>query len=183
MCLCHGLELSLSPVATPDTTPSQRLKTPHPLLQVLSLFSPSYLPLEPTFISLSLSQASHTSLLRRVGEDSTDTSLLSPLLWLLISQKLLNISCLDQTSATAILTLVLHCLQQVDRCDTLAVQASLDSVSLSLALPEVQSAVDEEWVSSIVPLVTGLLEGDSEWVCGGHVHCQSLTLCLQHQMC
>lgn len=97
-------------------------------------------------------------------EDSTDRSLLSPLLWLLISQRLLPISPLDKETASAILSLVCHCLQEMVRHDTLAVQAGLDSVSLALALPEVESAVDDEWISAVVPLVTGVLEGDGEWV-------------------
>ena len=167
--------------------PSQREKGPHPLLQVLSisahdcLFSLHSLSLSLSLclslshslsISLSLSvslslslQASHTSLLRRVVEDSTDPSLLSPLLWLLISQKLLNVSRLDDATATAILTLVRHCLLVVDHSNTAAVQTALDSVSMALALPEVEGAVNEEWVSAVVRLVTGVLEEYSECVC------------------
>lgn len=99
-----------------------------------------------------------------MAKDPLDSSLLPALLWLLLSRQLLPTSSLDTaTAAAAILALIRTCLEQTGSDNsTVALQLVLDCVSLSLALPEVQSAVDEEWVASVVPLVAGLLEEDGE---------------------
>ena len=68
-------------------------------------------------------------------------------------------------TSVAIATLVRNCLEEACggcHSNTVGLQVAVDCLSLSLAVPEVQSAVGEEWVVAVVPCVAGLLEEEGE---------------------
>ena len=100
-------------------------------------------------------------------ESPSDCSLLPALLWLLLSQQQLPLSSLDKETSAAMLVLIRFGLEHAGG-STVALQTALDCVSLALGLPEVQSAVDEEWVAAIVPLVAALLDDDGQPCCSVH---------------
>lgn len=107
-----------------------------------------------------------------MSEDPTDIALLPGLMWLLLSWQQLPPTCLDTTAASPILALIQCSLEQTtrDSC-TLTQQVALDCVSLSLAVPELQRAVDDVWIGSIVSAVAGMLEMvDGENTMGTYVY-------------
>lgn len=97
--------------------------------------------------------------MRRVSGDPADFALLPGLMWLLLSWQQLPPTSLDTPAASAILALIQSSLKQatMESC-TLTQQVALDCVSLSLAVPELQRAVDDMWIGSIVSCVAGMLE-------------------------
>lgn len=97
--------------------------------------------------------------MRRVSGDPADSALLPGLMWLLLAWQLLPSPSLDTTTAVAILALIRSSLEQAtsESC-TLTQQVALDCVSLSVAVPELQRAVDDVWMCSIVSGVAGMLE-------------------------
>ena len=104
-----------------------------------------------------------SSLLQRVRECPSNTALLPALLWLLLSQQQLPSSSLDKETSAAVLALICSGLKQAGE-GSVNLLTALDCVSLALALPEVQTAADEEWVAAVVPRVTALLdEGDQPY--------------------
>ena len=145
MCLSHGLELSLS-------SPSSISLTPHPLLQVLSCSSPHSLRLWSPL------QASSARLLDQMDQHSSNSCVLSPLLWLLLAREMLALPPLSDTAVSSVLVAITGGFVQKD--DTLALQTALDCLSLALSLQEVQSGVDNAWLAKIVPLVSGLARGE-----------------------
>ena len=165
--MCRGLELSLS--RDPSSLDSDYLATPlqgptpHPLLQV---GIPLLLPCCRQPRSLSPSQVSSSCLLQRLVRDPSDNSLLPALLWLLVARQQMPAAFpLDMPTSVAIATLVRNCLEEACggcHSNTVGLQVAVDCLALSLAVPEVQSAVGEEWVVAVVPCVAGLLEEEGE---------------------
>lgn len=96
--------------------------------------------------------------MRRISEDPADCTLLPALMWLLLSWQQLPTISIDTATAPAVLGLIRVSLEQAtsDSC-TLKQQVALDCVSLSLAVPDLQRAVDDVWIASIVSVVAGML--------------------------
>jgi hypothetical protein len=133
VCVAYGLELSLSPPVI-GATSAQSSLTPHPLLQ-----------------------ASSSNVLSRALHHPSDLALLPALRWLLLAQQVLPMPPLEDTVARSLLSLIRLSLQQADSSS--ALETSLDTLSLALAVLEVQTQVDDAWLAATVPLVATLVKG------------------------
>ena len=126
-------------------------------------------------------QASHDNLLSRILQDPSDSSLLPAILWLLLAQEMLALPPIDGTAVSAVLTVIASGLKETDT--TLALQTALDCFSLTLALPEVQSGMDDAWLATTVSLVSGLVGSSGKCVALNKSKTGSFTTLVKVCMC